>query len=59
VFRVIAAANCPVLTILNEKRENERRAEEWKWSRCKKHANVTCLKGEYDQTLLRAAALKH
>lgn len=28
VFRVIAAANCPVLTILNEKRENERRAEE-------------------------------
>lgn len=28
VFRVIAAANCPVLTILNDKRENERRAEE-------------------------------
>jgi nucleotide-binding universal stress UspA family protein len=28
VFRVIATANCPVLTILNEKRENERRAEE-------------------------------
>ncbi len=28
VFRVIAAANCPVLTILDEKRESERGAED-------------------------------
>ena len=28
VFRVIASADCPVLTILDEKRENERRVEE-------------------------------